>query len=1152
MNKNYIREIAEALSHNHAALMVGAGFSKNAEKISAVSEKSFLNWNELSDMFYETLYEDGKNPGKEYYSSLRLAQEVEIMKGRPKLEKILKDAIPDDQYAPSKLYVELLELPWRDIFTTNYDTLLERAADKVLSRRYNVVLCQEDLVNSNGTARILKLHGSFPSHRPFIITEEDYRTYPVKFAAMVNTVQQSLLENVFCMIGFSCDDPNFLKWIGWIHDNLGKSASEKIYMISVNHISEPKKNLMLEKNIIVIDLEDIWREESPSERIHKFLNILKDDISKKAKKEKWFEASSLSLNFDSTFEEKIKLMKQLNGTYPGAIFLPWKMKNKIEMVLDQIRLLNDYKQHSFEIQIDYIYEYVKLMNIVGRPLLRQDTSLIFEIVTQNNSVDLKIESQIQVIYIHLLRAYRELAEWDNYDRCKSKINKDNLCYNDKQLLYANDCWENIFRNYSENLASLLDNWNLAEGDLYWPLIKAGFYAQVGEMARANEILSKALVAVRKQLVKSSDDDYLSSIEESMVSLINFIKQSCYTSLSDFEACQHDGNLSWWDQNEKYCIQLNSESEKCPEHEEKYNFDLTITYSKRFAQKDSDVIYALEYLRFLEQTGHFFRLNNVTNTKGLHNTIKKLSPYYPYWCFIQLLISQDKEDVDMLFGRVHLSRMTNDEADNMTREFLKVLEKIMGEVRVNSSYLAETIYEQSANVLPEIIARLCFKNSLVVLDEVLDLILKICLSDKNNSFKGINKVLKVLMKCYDVTEQEKRIDKILNFPLYVNHNHEYCDPVLYLMIPEREIKLADDVYSRVLFKIKDTITNGNEKQKKSAINRLEVLSQVIWLEIEDYIYLCQLLKSKDSIENNELLYYVSKEKDNNILDKIYEETMMRISADSTSKSFSSGNLYNSLIRILKNYDVHKIDIDKHFEILEKLVHTNISWVESYTFGARERIKQSLMLGVGVIILCEKNKIDISKNAKIESYFETLKTLYHNSVTIDVIVSSVCGVKNISREDIKNKLLFCGEEELELLYYFYETLRYYDYPIQNNTKLSENSRLIFEILIYALAFKEINEQKSVLIVLNILINNEVIIKDQLKILDNILKKMISQTIVVEDDTEQCALIKCVCRIRSCIIASELYKRNVKTESVLLWKEISNDADEFIEIRNVKFDE
>lgn len=53
---NYIREIAEALSENHAALMVGAGFSKNAEKVS-ITDKKFLNWNELSDLFYETVYQ---------------------------------------------------------------------------------------------------------------------------------------------------------------------------------------------------------------------------------------------------------------------------------------------------------------------------------------------------------------------------------------------------------------------------------------------------------------------------------------------------------------------------------------------------------------------------------------------------------------------------------------------------------------------------------------------------------------------------------------------------------------------------------------------------------------------------------------------------------------------------------------------------------------------------------------------------------------------------------------------------------------------------------------------------------------------------------------------------------------------------------------
>ena len=69
--------------------------------------------------------------------------------------------------------------------------------------------------------RIAKLHGSFPSNRPFIFTEEDYRTYPRRFAAFVNLVQQSMMENVFCLLGFSGDDPNFLYWTGWVRDHLG-------------------------------------------------------------------------------------------------------------------------------------------------------------------------------------------------------------------------------------------------------------------------------------------------------------------------------------------------------------------------------------------------------------------------------------------------------------------------------------------------------------------------------------------------------------------------------------------------------------------------------------------------------------------------------------------------------------------------------------------------------------------------------------------------------------------------------------------------------------------------------------------------------------------------------------------------------------------
>lgn len=250
----YLDEIAERLFSGHAAVMVGAGFSRNA-KPNDGSEPSFPDWSELGDRFYEKL--KGKKPDSDsrYLNVLKLAEEVEAAFGRPALNQMLRDAIPDLAYEPSQLHIDLLGLPWVDVFTTNYDTLLERACRSVISQRYDVVVNKEDLVYSE-KPRIVKLHGSFPSERPFIITEDDYRRYPDDVSPFVNTVRQSLLENTLCLIGFSGDDPNFLQWIGWIHDNLGKENSPKIYLVGLLGLLDSQKKLLERRNIVSVDMSE--------------------------------------------------------------------------------------------------------------------------------------------------------------------------------------------------------------------------------------------------------------------------------------------------------------------------------------------------------------------------------------------------------------------------------------------------------------------------------------------------------------------------------------------------------------------------------------------------------------------------------------------------------------------------------------------------------------------------------------------------------------------------------------------------------------------------------------------------------------------------------------------------------------------------------
>lgn len=969
---DYIKEIAEAMSANHAAVMIGAGFSKNADKISS-TDKWFKNWNELSDMFYETVYGNA-GPGKEYNSSLRLAQEVEITVGRPKLENILKEAVPDEDYGPSEVYTKLMELPWRDVFTTNYDTLLERAADKVSKRRYNVVVNQEDLVNSNDAPRILKLHGSFPSQRPFIITEEDYRTYPIKFAAMVNTVQQALLENVFCMIGFSCEDPNFLSWIGWIHDNLGKSSSQKIYMISIEHISEAKQKLLFDKNIIVVDLQELYPEKEIPERLKSFFENLRKLIEEKDKKDQWFDLSEIAISAENSFEEKTKKLKVLNNSYPGWIFLPWKMKYKVNRVLEELDDEWDFfakKEKlvdiSFSMQIEYMYEYVKFLNIVGRPIILETAEKFWDILENSKEKEEKTEYKIQYIYLQLLRAYRELADWEKYDLCRAKILESTLKYEEKQFLYSNDWWMKMYRFKDVNLIDLLNKWDLAQGDLYWPIIKSSMYAIAGEKVKGEQILGEILPKIRQQLVKNSKDEYLCSIEECIVSLLNFMRQGDWQVNLDaeMEACIQTGDVNWWGENEEYCSHLNEKEDKKPETSVQTNYDLSITYTSHMGRCNSKIYYALDYLRFLEQTGHPFRIQMVTNTKGFQRVIETLYLYYPQWCLIQILIAQNEKELDMLFGRNKLSGMTQEEVDNCIQEYIKALDLVSKNIKPENANWSTSVYDNSAKILPQIISRLCYKCSIEILDQILDYMLILCSSNVRDNFKGINKILEGVCNAYTEKEQGERIEKILRFPMKTNERRTYYDPVNYLKRPKEKYKINDDLYNNIIIQIRQLMEIGTAQEKADALQRLIILAQLIYLKQNDEEYLYQCLEKKQTCEHQNILYHLNKERYKLNDDLILKSTLQLMEQDSNKQYFSSHTgSYRELIDILPDVQSDAIDYKKIFSVMTKLIKTNIDRKndQQTAFQIEERSKQSYRIAVGLLLLKIKKKEIISIEEK----------------------------------------------------------------------------------------------------------------------------------------------------------------------------------------------
>ena len=256
----YLNRVREALwrPSKGATVMVGSGFSRNAVPVRPDGAPPPL-WSDLIRALARglntgagSLTQHSQETGPiTSVDALRQAQEYRVAFGRQRLHQLITETLRDEEHEPGDPHSKLLRLPWRDVFTTNWDTLLERAREQP-NADYRVVMRPDQLAIED-PPRIVKLHGSLPAEFPLIVTEEDYRRYPSEFAPFVNTVQQAMLETVLVLIGFSGDDPNFRSWLGWVRDNLQGSAP-KIYLVGWLELPDHRRRSLERQNVAPIDL----------------------------------------------------------------------------------------------------------------------------------------------------------------------------------------------------------------------------------------------------------------------------------------------------------------------------------------------------------------------------------------------------------------------------------------------------------------------------------------------------------------------------------------------------------------------------------------------------------------------------------------------------------------------------------------------------------------------------------------------------------------------------------------------------------------------------------------------------------------------------------------------------------------------------------
>jgi hypothetical protein len=569
----HIERIAEALWRKsplgNAALMVGAGLSRNARNIAALG-RMMPTWSELAKSLCEKLYppddqsvahhrDQALAKASSTSGALRLAQEFEASFGRTELNRLLKIFAPDNDYAPSNLHTELLKLPWTDVYTTNWDTLLERTLDTVVDRRYDVVRTRDDIPASQ-QPRIVKLHGSFPSNYPFIFTEEDYRSYPTRFVHFVNMVQQSMMENLFCLIGFSGDDPNFLHWSGWVRDNLGESAP-KIYLVGWLELAPVQRRMLEERNIVPVDLSRLpqgrkwpeecrhgyalewlfwvlklkrptphneytnWIDHSPKPPV--YLEI-SPDLFPIARDEKQF---SSDISGPGKEKERLEAIRSLipmwrseRKGYEGWVVAPARVRNTFwaytESWVGDLVITADHMPPSEKLFA--LREMVWRLVLCLVPLLDeliQPIERVLDDIDPNRCKCLRDGKEVKwpdhdwpearnawlLVAIALLRHYRQNGLIGPFETLALKVENLKGCKDSFDALTYQRSMFALQRMDYRTLKEFLHRWPVENSDPIWAIRKAGILFEIDEFEAAYELLTVALPTIRRSIRRDSDD-----------------------------------------------------------------------------------------------------------------------------------------------------------------------------------------------------------------------------------------------------------------------------------------------------------------------------------------------------------------------------------------------------------------------------------------------------------------------------------------------------------------------------------------------------------------------------------------------------------------------------------------------------------------------
>lgn len=884
-----VREALWRLPHGRASVMVGSGFSRQAQAI-ALGEKQFPTWNELGRQMCAEL---NLVPSTETVP--QIAQIYQDRFGHVALDAFIIRAIPDDGFIPGDNHRRLLALPWADIFTTNYDTLLERAALDTFNRRYETVLSPADLPQRS-MPRIVKLHGSFPGTRPFIFTQKEYDKYHETHAPFVNLAREAAMETVFLLIGFSGDDPNFKSWTEWVQEKLGP-YSPQIYLCNVLDLTPEAEADLRSRHVTPIDLGPMFLQENfPHRDVRRvtattwLLEVLAR--GKPGRPTEWApwernKPASLSppgppeVGFTSSFdrwprgEGKVtpERLRELTANwrsqrreYPGYLVAPRDIRVRIWHHTENWRTPLFDGLHEFPVieQLELVREFVWRMDLCLVSLFTTEAHKIADLLERVNpfpgTLDLPAatasfpaDTERAELWIELafavLRTAREDFEEDCYVRWTARLASLRPSWPAiGSRLDAEAAYWALARLDLAALETHLTDWRRREKTPWGRGQLAALLAEFGHSESARQVAEETLKEIRRHLPEAEPRYDLLSLEAWLLELLELLRDKPGWRKAEVADRMKELQRAGCDpdevRDELQAVLENIEPPRSPLEHRRLNFDPgTYTRSVRLAGAGLDhekLVSAFVALRLAEVAP--VALKTVQMEYLAHTAARAavwLESIAPMWALAFVVRTNDDRAIRRFMDRPMVASLTRTQVDRLWQLLCRPLDVALQRLDEHSPDKKTDLVFSMADSSMQLLSRLAFRLDADQRRQLVDLVARWLHSNRAASTHlyqtPVAELVRRLIFALEPAELASAALRLLAVPMVGENNFGFITPETRWIEPVDELNKRRDylpaavpVPDPLVERLAYLLRHGDKEESQRAMRRMLFLINRHWL------------------------------------------------------------------------------------------------------------------------------------------------------------------------------------------------------------------------------------------------------------------------------------------------------------------------------------